>query len=556
LYGCKLPAAATEAVVGVLIELTELLHLDVSDNKEENPPFDMLSPGARFRISSLLENYSCLPKLNSIDISGKDEINLSDLSLFLSHHASLTFLGLVLTEVCKDSLFTDPSHQELSRPSNTADLAVSGFGTEAQILEALKRYLSRPQYIQKTLYYLFKMTTGNYEPKIDMNVPRVDIIAKVLSCAREYPSVFPIQMAATACLFNLSKSDLGAKIHPKILKEIVKADLDAMETFPQHQQLQKNVLLTICSDRILQEVNFDKYRCAKLVLDCLCSWQDHSMNRMSVAICSILAAKISTEETSTLGSHASYMKKLLSIVRGRMQENVMDITMKFTLSALWNLTDESPRTCKVFLDEDGMDLFLDVLRTFPAESAIETKILGLLNNIAEVAWLRSSLLVDPFIDILRQLLRSSSIEVSYFAAGIVAHLASDKPEQWVVASTPKQVMTRELWKVVSDWKYPNEEMVAYRSFKPFFPLLQPKQEEAVQLWAVWAIHHVCTKNPSRYCGMLSQQGGEEVLLALVREPETHPTVSNITDKVLHTMVEQGYLTEEETLKERKVFVSF
>ena len=41
------------------------------------------------------------------------------------------------------------------------------------------------------------------------------------------------------------------------------------------------------------------------------------------------------------------MKKLLSIVRGRMQENVMDITMKFTLSALWNLTDESPRTCKV-----------------------------------------------------------------------------------------------------------------------------------------------------------------------------------------------------------------
>ena len=120
---------------------------------------------------------------------------------------------------------------------------------------------------------------------------------KVLLCAREYPTVFPIQMAATACLFNLSKPDLGAKIHPKILKEIVKseyfsmdelrkhsnipfpADLDAMETFPQHQQLQKNVLLTICSDRILQDVNFDKYRCAKLVLDCLCSWDDSSMNR-------------------------------------------------------------------------------------------------------------------------------------------------------------------------------------------------------------------------------------------------------------------------------------
>ena len=68
--------------------------------------------------------------------------------------------------------------------------------------------------------------------------------------------------------------------------------------------------------------------------------------RMSVAICSILAAKISTEQTSELGSHASYMKKLLSIVRTRMQENHLDITLKFTLSALWNLTDESPKTCK------------------------------------------------------------------------------------------------------------------------------------------------------------------------------------------------------------------
>merc|ERR1712098_267919 len=159
------------------------------------------------------------------------------------------------------------------------------------------------------------------------------------------------------------------------LKEIVKAYLDAMETFPQHQQLQKNVLLTICSDRILQEVNFDKYRCAKLVLDCLCSWQDHSMNRMSVAICSILAAKISPEETSTLGSQSAYMKKLLSIVRGRMQDSLMDITMKFTLSALWNLTDESPKTCKVFLDERGMELFLEVFKAFPDEPQIETKVL-------------------------------------------------------------------------------------------------------------------------------------------------------------------------------------
>ena len=36
-------------------------------------------------------------------------------------------------------------------------------------------------------------------------------------------TIIELQMAATACLFNLSKPDLGAKIHPKILKEIVKS---------------------------------------------------------------------------------------------------------------------------------------------------------------------------------------------------------------------------------------------------------------------------------------------------------------------------------------------
>ena len=39
-----------------------------------------------------------------------------------------------------------------------------------------------------------------------------------------------------------------------------------------------------------------------------------------------------------------------------------------------------------------MELLLDVLHAFPDEPAIETKVLGLLNNIAEVSRLRTSLL--------------------------------------------------------------------------------------------------------------------------------------------------------------------
>jgi Zyg-11 family protein len=191
---------------------------------------------------------------------------------------------------------------------------------------------------------------------------------------RLHPNEFSIQMAATACLYNLIKGEIGQKIHPHTLKQVVHLTLMAMENFPNNLQLQKNTLLTLCSDRILQDVTFDRYRCTRLVLECLCSFDDQSMGRMSVAICSILAAKISTSETTILGSTPKYMRKLLFIVRGKKDAGTVDITLKFTLSALWNLTDESPETCSVFLREGGLELFLQVLDKFPGEPTVETKV--------------------------------------------------------------------------------------------------------------------------------------------------------------------------------------
>ena len=41
------------------------------------------------------------------------------------------------------------------------------------------------------------------------------------------------------------------------------------------------------------------------------------------------------------------------------------------------------------------------------------------------------------------------------------------------------------FKVVSGWTYPAEEMVAYRSFKPFFPLLQPLQADILPILITW-----------------------------------------------------------------------
>lgn len=103
-------------------------------------------------------------------------------------------------------------------------------------------------------------------------------------------------------------------------------------------------------------------------------------------------------------------------------------------------------------------------------------------------------MVNPLMEVLHTLLKSEHIDVSYFAAGIVAHLTSDGVQNWTVTSCMRDEMLCELSSSVSEWKVPETEMVAYRSFKPFFPLLKKDMDHEVQLWAVWAIHHVCTKN--------------------------------------------------------------
>ncbi|KAL1415664.1 hypothetical protein MTO96_029084 [Rhipicephalus appendiculatus] len=296
----------------VLCQLQRLQHLDVSDDRDH--PLDLLHP-LRHDVSWLLRDP---PEFPTPRLAGLVRQGRTD------RRSSQEFLR-------------GPPKDDLPGPG--ADGCITGCADERQILEALRRYPDRPYYVQKSLYYLYQYT-------LTYSQPRVDVIKLILPGMAEHPRVLAIQMAATACLYNLSKGTLGQKVHPRWLRQIVDLTLTAMENFPPEpadivfwlHQLQKNTLLTLCSDRILQDVTFDRYHCARLVMDSLLAFDDPSMNRMSVAICSILAAKISTSETSSLGAKPEYMERLLRIVKSKLYAGEVDIMMKFTLSALWNLT--------------------------------------------------------------------------------------------------------------------------------------------------------------------------------------------------------------------------
>ncbi|CAG0918675.1 unnamed protein product [Notodromas monacha] len=153
------------------------------------------------------------------------------------------------------------------------------------------------------------------------------------------------------------------------------------------------------------------------------------------------------------------------------------------------------------------------------------------------------------IDRLRELMKTDLIEVSYFAAGVLAHMTTDGEEPWSVDGVAHTDVLKDLVsgldeifeEIVGEWAMPDAEMVAYRTFQPFFPLLRTTSPHAVQLWALWAMLHVCKWNPTKYCPMMVRERGDNAVrtLALAPETEEHPMVKSFSVNILALLAEQG-----------------
>uniref|UniRef100_A0A9J8C3H8 Zyg-11 family member, cell cycle regulator n=2 Tax=Cyprinus carpio TaxID=7962 RepID=A0A9J8C3H8_CYPCA len=481
----------TAQLLAVLSQLEGLQHLDISDDKQ------FTSDVAR----QLLETPGILPQLVSLDVSGRKQVTDAAVRAFVEARPGMTFVGLLAT----DAGFSDFL-------SGEGSLKVTGEANETQICEALRRYSEREGFVREALFHLFSLTHA-------IEKPRPDILKLVALGMKNHPATLNVQLAASACVFNLTKQELAFGIPVRLLGNVTQLLLEAMKTFPNHQQLQKNCLLSLCSDRILQEVPFNRFEAAKLVMQWLCNHEDQNMQRMAVAIISILAAKLSTEQTAQLGAELFIVKQLLHIVRQKTCQGIVDATLKFTLSALWNLTDESPTTCRHFIENQGLELFIKVLE----------------NNIAEVGELHGELMVQSFLDHIRSLLNSPEVEVSYFAAGILAHLTSRGEKVWTLDLSLRTTLLEQLHSAILKWPTPECEMVAYRSFNPFFPLLECFQAPGVQLWAAWAMQHVCSKNAGRYCSMLLEEGGLQHLEDVMSHPQTHGDVLRLAESILDSL---------------------
>ncbi|XP_063742693.1 protein zyg-11 homolog isoform X2 [Eleginops maclovinus] len=504
--------------LSVLSQLHTLRHLDFSEDHFSVDDSD--GKDGEETVRQLLEGTAqVLPSLVSLDISGRKRTSEASVRAFAEARGGLVFLGLLATGASSCDILT-----------SQRNLKVTGDANENQVCEALRRYRDRECFIREALIHLYNLTT-------DIDKPRPDMLELVLNGMQSHPTSLHVHLVATACVFNLTTQDLAVAMPVRLLTSTVTQLLIAMDSFPSQQQVQKNCLLALCSDYILQDVPFDKYFAATLVINWLQIHEDPTLQRMAVAVISILVAKLSTEETAKLGKDV-FIMKLLALVQQKAMAGAVDSTLKFALSALWNLTDEMPTAARNFIECQGLELYEEVLETYYTEPSIQQKVLGLLNNIAEVEGLQGDLMEEGLLEHILSLLQDSEVEVGvrYFAGGTLAQLAS-RPEAWTLGDEFRSTAMKQLHESIMTWNQLEREMVSYRSFRPFRPLLQTWQPSGVQLWAVWAIHLVCGQNTSHYRSMMEKEGVTELLWALAAHPDTHSDIKELSDSILR-MVDQ------------------
>ena len=208
---------------------------------------------------------------------------------------------------------------------------------------------------------------------------------------------FQLLQALTAVYYNLlsDRAEVSKKVSKQEVPRIVNSTLDILELTvisSDFMRAAKNCLLILCQETALS-AEFNFFRASQLILLCLdrFGWDSEipypdqlNIRRLTVAIVSILASKVGTDQTPQLGSK-QFLSRVIQCSKDRFSDTIkdnlnqtddhhllqqarsIDAIYKYSLSALWNLTDESPKSCEVFIEEDGLEICLSSLKLYDDE---------------------------------------------------------------------------------------------------------------------------------------------------------------------------------------------
>uniref|UniRef100_A0A2I3H1J0 Zyg-11 family member A, cell cycle regulator n=1 Tax=Nomascus leucogenys TaxID=61853 RepID=A0A2I3H1J0_NOMLE len=227
-------------------------------------------------------------------------------------------------------------------------------------------------------------------------------------------------------------------------------------------------------------------------------------------------------------------KQGLRLVAVGMRNHPLDLRVQFTASACaLNLTRQGlAKGMPVRLLSEVTCLLFKALKNFPHYQQLQKNCLLSLTN--------SRILVDVPFDrfdaakfVMRWLCMHENPKMQTMAVSVTSILALQlSPEQMAQL---EELFMAVKHATIQNWPSSSCKMTAlvtYRSFKTFFPLLGNFSQPEVQLWALWAMYHVCSKNPSKYCKMLVEEEGLQLLCDIQEHSEATPQAQQIAASIL------------------------
>ncbi|KAM7358092.1 protein zer-1 homolog isoform 2-T2 [Cochliomyia hominivorax] len=477
-------------------------------------------------LEMLMEN---LQELTHLDISGTNlagngvatkesshKLNTDIPGLASRTQRPLQFLGLYHT-----------AHWACKRHDIPA-IEIAGDANEQQILTAARYYYDRPVLLTRVLndlYHLFR-----FENCKDIHTA-LDV---VLTAMDRHLKFKHMQISGSATLFYIVKGRDRSKFGTPLRNHIIRTLLNGMEMHVNDDTMLRNGYLTLTQFQMPNDVLFEYERLIIILLYGVSKTeQEGFVQRIAIYLLNTLACQVDGRQKLFLGE-LGVVSTMLSLIKDRLTRSVFDDVMEVAWSTMWNVTDETAINCKRFLDGRGMEYFLRCLNAFRERDELLRNMMGLLGNVAEVKWLRPKLMTQKFIEVFAELLSSESdgIEVSYNAAGVLAHIASDGAEAWTIKEPSRDEVLISMVNAIRRWDIKSERNINYRSFEPILGLVRCYETPQCQHWAVWALANLTQVYPDKYCQLVEQENGIQILNELIEHPSPYEEIKTIARMVI------------------------
>jgi hypothetical protein len=501
----------------VIIKMKNLNHLDISSYREHLPRFNEF-PNASLILATIVYN---LRHLKSLDISGtnlggpivfkdteeivyiKRHLRINDDSFepLKSGICGLMFLNNERRRL--DFLGCFACDSAAGRSNIPADI-ITGENDESQLYAALEYYLSeRPVFLLDALNHLFEMfKEGLIEDKLFGGHLIMNVMERHVNNPR-------IQISGSASLFYVLKywKEVHFQLPVFYLKRLINTVIYGMEEHIEENAMRRNCVLIMCRLNLPDDVLFISFRLIKILLKIFNDYIDernkepsenseHFVLRTAMHLLNIIACSVHGKHKSTVGCLA--IPVAMDLIKTKIKFKEPDDILEVTWSFLWNITDETPENCEIFLDQcEGMSAFMDCIEFKKTE--IIRNMMGLLGNVAEVTRLRDRLCKSSYVTTFRQLLfhTTDGLEIAYNSAGVLVHLMSDGDYVWSLytdcsAQNPRSNVIEDIETAIDEWDLKSERNINYRSFEPIFKLVNQYHNPICQRWACWALANLTT----------------------------------------------------------------